>query len=1110
MRVKITMNAKRNEIGTSAGRKTNHVCLTLAVFLGMVFVLTLVLDRAIAQQADSAEDGGQLRFRFVGPKAGNRVSAIAGIPGDGSTYYAGAASGGVWKSTDGGNVWKPIFDKQPAAAIGALAVAHSDRSTVWAGTGEAWAIRDTDVMGNGIYKSVDAGKTWANMGLEHSGRIGRIVIHPANADVVFACVLGRLTGPQQERGVFRTIDGGTHWERVLFAGENVGCSGLTMDPHNPHTLFAGMWQAEMHTYGELSGGPGSGIYVSHDGGTKWTRIEQHGLPHSPLGKIDVAVAPTNSNRVFALIQTKDQGSLWRSDDGGEHWKAVNYQRALIGRGGYYIRIAVSTDNDNEVYVANSSFHRSLDGGETFKEVPWGGDTHDIWIDPLDADRFVITDDGGMSITTVHGRGLHRVKLPIGQMYHVAVDNQVPYYVYSNMQDDGNMRGPSVPVDANETGWDHGMGGCESGFTIPDLTDPNLVWATCYGNKVTRWDGRIKHAHSVSPWMMTLDSPPNQIKYRCHWTAPLAIDPFDHNTVYYGCQVVFKTINGGESWSPISPDLSTQDPSRIVPSGGIVGDNLGQFYGEVVFAIAPSPVQKGLLWAGTNDGQIWHTDDRGQWVNVTNNISGLPPWGTITSIAASSFDAGVAYISVDFHLMDNRDPFIYKTTDMGKTWKKITGDLPKHELSYVRTIAEDPNCASLIFAGTGNGLFYSLDDGGHWSALETGLPHAPVSWAVVQKNFHDLVISTYGRGLYILDDITPLEQMAKGKSDGPVVLFEPRQTYRFTHGGKAIFNFSLKSAPKGPVHLEVLDSEGRIVRTLESKGRTGINRVQWDLRYESPRLVALQTVAPDNPRIWQEPRFRDSESRPITHWGTRPAEGGPIVAPGKYSVRLRIDDQSFTQPLTVVRDPRISASDADIELSVKTLLAIRDDISHASDTVNRIEWLRKQVEVIEAMLRPPKNKEREREAASSDGEDEYQGPRLAPAPPLVLSAAETQQTSSLLNAAEDLDKKLQSIEHKLVSEALLNSDDKYFEEPYQLYLNLIWLNAEVGTGGGDVAGGADFAPTETQLELLRTFEGQMAAVDEEFLTFMKKDVPVFNRAVVGTSAFPLAVAQVQAK
>src|SRR6266705_6689387 len=582
-----------------------------------------------AQRPVPPRDEETFRFRFVGPRAGNRVASIAGIPGDPSTYYAGAASGGIWKSTDGGNRWSPIFDKQPVAAIGALAVAPSAPGTVWAGTGEAWVIRDSDVMGNGIYKSTDAGKTWTNMGLQETGRIGRIVVHPTNPDIAFACALGRVTGPQQERGVFRTIDGGQHWERVLFPGENVGCSGLSMDPHNSHTLFAGMWQVEMHTWGEFSGGPGSGVYVSHDGGTKWTRIEEHGLPHTPVGKIDVAVAPTNSRRVFALIQTKDTGSVWRSDDAGTHWKAVNFQRALIGRAGYYIRLAVSTGTDNEVYVANSSFHQSLDGGQNFQEVRWGGDTHDIWVDPANPDRFVITEDAGMNITTVHGRGFHHVTLPIGQMYHVDVDNQVPYYFYSNMQDNGNMRGPSVPVDSGETGWDRHMGGCESGFTVPDTADPNVVWATCYGNTVTRWDARYKEAHSVSPWKHTLDSPPNDLKYRCHWTPPLAIDPFDHNTVYYGCQVIFRTTNAGQSWSVVSPDLSTRDPSRIVPSGGIVGDNLGQFAPEVVFAIATSDVEKGLIWAGTNDGKVWYTRDGGQkWNDVSKNIAGMPAWGIV--------------------------------------------------------------------------------------------------------------------------------------------------------------------------------------------------------------------------------------------------------------------------------------------------------------------------------------------------------------------------------------------------------------------------------------------------------------------------------------------------
>src|SRR6266852_3014133 len=527
------------------------------------FILALLCaaiwtTQGFSQRRNQADIPDAFRFRFFGPAVGNRIASVTGIPGDPSTYYAGAASGGIFKSTDGGNAWLPIFDSQPVA-----------------------------VIGDGVYKSTDAGRTWTHMGLDETGRIGRIIVNPENADNVFVCAVGRATGPQQERGVYRTNDGGAHWDRLLFADENTGCSGLAMDPHNPRVLFAGMWQVEMHTWAMFSGGPGSAIYSSRDGGTTWVRVNAPGLPKSPVGKIDVAIAPTSSNRVYALIQTKDQGSLWRSDDGGTNWRVVSWDRALIGRAGYYIRLAVSPANENEVLVANSSFHQSVDGGETFRSVPWGGDTHDIWWDSKDPDRFVITHDAGMNITTVHGRGFNRVTLPIGQMYHVAVDNQVPYWVYGNMQDSSStMRGPSTSGISGggfggfsrreDVGWERNIGGCESGFTIPDPTDPTIVWATCYGSEVTRWDAKTKLARSVSPWLHTLDSPPNDAKYRCHWTPPLAIDPFDHNTVYFGCQMVLRTTNGGMSLSEFSPDLSTKDPAHIVSSGGVVADNLGQF------------------------------------------------------------------------------------------------------------------------------------------------------------------------------------------------------------------------------------------------------------------------------------------------------------------------------------------------------------------------------------------------------------------------------------------------------------------------------------------------------------------------------------------------------
>ncbi|HMD37443.1 MAG TPA: hypothetical protein VKH42_20855, partial [Vicinamibacterales bacterium] len=546
--------------------------------------LTLALLSAFAAPSFAQRGGGAgpqgLAFRFVGPAVGNRVASVAGVPGDPFVYYAGAASGGVWKTTDGGIRWVPISDDIPVAAIGALAVAPSDPNVVWAGTGEAWAIRDSDVIGDGVYRSLDAGKTWTHAGLDETGRIARILVHPTNPDIVFVCATGRLTGKQQERGVYRTTDGGAHWDRVLFVDENTGCSGLSMDAKNPRILAAGTWQVEMHPWAELSGGPGSGVYISHDGGTIWKKVEGSGMPRSPLGKIDVAIAPTDGNRMYALIQTADQGSVWRSDDGGGSWRVVNWSRGLIGRAGYYIRIAVSPANEDEVFVSNSSFWQSVDGGRTFEERFWGGDNHDIWWDPKNADRFVITHDAGLSITQQHARSIQRVNLPIGQMYHVAVDNQIPYFVYSNMQDDGTMRGAAWSAENAGAGynglgnqWEHGVGGCESGFTIPDPQDVNIVWASCYGNKVTRYDSRLKAARSVEPSMITLDSPPTDSKYRCHWTAPIAIDPFDSRNVYYGCNVVFKTTTAGQSWQVISPDLSTQDPKFIVSSGGIVADNL---------------------------------------------------------------------------------------------------------------------------------------------------------------------------------------------------------------------------------------------------------------------------------------------------------------------------------------------------------------------------------------------------------------------------------------------------------------------------------------------------------------------------------------------------------
>ncbi|HEX3990539.1 MAG TPA: hypothetical protein VHX39_05125, partial [Acetobacteraceae bacterium] len=1035
--------------------------------------MTLVLATAPAFAQRGGRGGApalpqNLAFRFMGPAVGNRIASAAGVPSDPTVYYAGAASGGVWKSTDSGRTWAPIFDSQPVQAIGALAVSTSDPRQVWAGTGEAWAIRDSDMIGNGIYKSMDAGATWQHMGLDETGRIGRIIVHPTNPNIVYACALGRTTGPQEERGVFKTTDGGQNWTRVLFADPNTGCSGLNIDANDPNTLFAGMWQVEMHTYAMFSGGPGSAIYVTHDAGAHWSRIEGHGLPKSPVGKIDVAPAPSNSKRVYALIQTADQGSIWRSDDGGVNWTNGSWQRELIGRAGYYIKLAVNPKNPDEVFVANSSFWGSKDGGKSFTTLGWGGDTHDIWIDPGNPNRILMTHDGGMFMTTDHGATSNRVTLPIGQMYHVAVDNDVPYKVYGNMQDDGTMRGLSTVQEAGNNvpgqtpvagrggragrggggagAWEHGLGGCESGFTLPDLTNTDIVWASCYGNEVTRYDAKTKIARSISPWLHTLDSEPNKAKYRCHWTPPLAVDPFDHNAVYYGCQVVFRTTSGGQAWSVISEDLSTRDPKYIVSSGGIVPDNLGQFYGEVVFAIAPSEIQRGLVWAGTNDGKVWYTRDSlassPRWTDVTKNIPNLPPQGVISKIEPSHFDAGTAYICVDFHLADNRDPWVYKTTDFGKTWTKISGNLPTHgALTYARVIAENPNKKGMLFVGTGNALYYTLNDGQNWKQLNEGLPAAPVSWVVLQKAAHDVVVSTYGRGIYIMNDITPLEQgLMEPSFTEAVALAAPRTAFREPRGGSADLSFKLAAAPKNPIEVDVLDAKGALVAKLPPvTGHSGLNRIAWNMRYPGPRRVALRTTPPENPHIWEEPRFQGQDTRPITHWGIEQAGNGPFAAPGDYTVKLTVDGQTVSKPLHIALPPDAHGSEADIQASVKLQLKVRDDISTVADMTNQLEWMRRQIE------------------------DEHK---------------DVQGKTDLLKAMEAIDKKMKAVELNLVTESDMLSDDKYYPEQYKLLLNLIWLGGEIGGGAGDVAGTGDYGPTETDTAMVLDQERQLQTVQVE--------------------------------
>src|SRR5262245_54773661 len=1025
-----------------------------------------------------------LRYRYIGP-VGNRVCAIAGVAGQPNIYYAGAASGGIFKTTDGGTHWQPIFDDQPVSSIGSLAVAPSDPNIVWAGTGEAW-IRSHISVGAGIYKSTDAGKTWSLMGLEKTGRIGRVVIDPRDPNIVFAAALGHAYGPQPERGIFRTTDGGKTWERVLYVDEYTGCSDIAIDPNNPLILFAGMWPLEIHTWGRESGGPGSGLFKSTDGGATWRRLTGRGLPTRTTGKVAIAIARTNSNRVYALIETgdgvplkgqeTDRGKLWRSDDGGENWRLVSYDRNLGGRTHYYFRMAVAPDNENETYYLTASFAVSLDGGETSRVAAFanspGGDNHDIWIDPTNPNRMAVANDGGVSISVNRGRAWERIQLPIAQMYHVTVDNEIPYYIYGNKQDGPSTRGPSNTRDGGFGGgggggiprsaW-HSVAGGESGWATPDPVDNNIIWSSASGSGsvggiVERFDLRNGQARNVEVWPdQTNGWPAAELKYRFIWTLPLTSSPHDNNKIYVGSQYVHQTTDGGQSWQLISPDLTTNDKSKQGFSGGLTGDNIGVEYASVVFAIAESRLEKGLIWAGTNDGLVQITRDGGKnWTNVTKNIPGLPPWGTVSNIEPSRYAAGTAYITVDFHQVNNRDPFVYKTSDYGKTWKAITGGIPRSMLSYAHCIREDPVRRGLLYLGTENALYVSFDDGENWQPLQSNLPHAPVYWIAVQEHFNDLVVATYGRGFWILDDLTPLQQMTKSVLDSSAYLFTPRPAYRFrgatvpfsqtddpTAGQNppngASISYYLKSIPKAEVRLRIEDAEGKPVRTLNGTKNPGLNRISWDLRGEPSKEIRLRTSPAHASEIRVGPE------------GWRPAPGtgriSLLLGPGTYTVKLTVDGHELSQPLVVKKDPHSSGSEADIKAQMEMLADLRQVLELATEMVNQIEIIRSQLDGIRALL------------------------------------ASGAATEPIRTAADDLDKKLIEIEENLIQRKLTGAGQDGVRWPAMLISKINYLANGLGS--------SDFGPTRQQREVHAQFKEQLAAHRKRLDEVMGKELRAFN-------------------
>ena len=925
----------------------------------------------------TAELLDSLRWRNIGPE-GNRFSAVAGIPGNTRTYYVGAASGGIYKTTDGGVHWSAIFDAEPVQSIGSLAVAESDPNIVWAGTGEG-KIRSHISVGQGVYKSTDAGTSWKLMGLEKTGRIPRTIVHPTNPDIVFVCALGHSYGDQPERGVYRTTDGGATWTQVLFVDQKTGCSDLAIDPSNPRTLFAGMWQFEIHTWGRRSGGPGSGLFVSRDGGTTWTRQTGNGLPASPVGKVAVAIARSNPERVFVAIETGDgvpwegqptgTGQLWRSEDGGRRWALINRDRNVMGRAHYYSRMAVSPGDEDELYFLTASYSKSIDGGATLVVQGGGrgpgGDHHDIWIDPTNPDRMIVGHDQGLSISENRGKSWLRQRLTNAQIYHVTVDNAIPYNVLGNKQDEPSYRGPSnsrVPGGRSagiSRGMWHSVGGGESGWATPDPTDPNIVWSTASGSGmvggiVVRFEENRRQFRNVEVWPHQSNGPAEGVKYRFVWDAPLHISPHDHNTIYTGSQHVHRTTDGGQSWQVISPDLTLNDRTRMGSSGGLTGDNIGVEYAGVVYGIAESPREKGLIWVGTNDGQVQLTrDDGATWANLTRNLPMLPAWGSVRSIAPSRYDAATAYLTVDAHQENNRDPWVYKTTDYGKTWRLIVNGLPRNMLSYAKVIHEDPVRRGLLYLGTENSIYVSFNAGESWLPLQANLPHAPVSGIVVQEHFNDLVISTYGRGFWILDDITPLQQLSDEVLTRRSHLFAPRAAYRFrpitapstsyddpTVGTDpeygASINYFLGAPARTQPVVSILDGAGQVIRTLTGSNAAGLNRVYWDLRGTPSAEIRLFTSPIYAPHI-------------VAGADGRLAPGAARLSilqpPGTYTVRLTVDGFTQTQQLVVRKDPNSAGTEADIAAQTQVVSGLRDELNSAAAAVARIESARVQLEAL---------------------------------------------------------------------------------------------------------------------------------------------------------------------
>ncbi len=880
-----------------------------------------------------------LKWRNVGPNRGGRSLATAGSPARPLEYYFGAVGGGLWKTTDGGLTWKPVTDGQiHSSSVGAVGVSESNPDVVYIGMGEV-ALRGNIMQGDGIYKSVDAGKTWTHAGLKDSQVVSRIRVHPTNPDVVFAAVFGHPAAPNPERGIFKSTDGGTSWKRTLFRDEKTGAVDLVIDRSNPDVLYAALWEAFRVSWQMSSGGPGSGLFKSVDGGETWIELTRKpGLPRGVVGKIGVSVSGADSSRVYAIIENSD-GGVFQSSDAGETWMRVSDDRRLRQRAFYYSRLYADPRARDTLYVLNTGFYKSTDGGKTYTtiEVPHG-DNHDLWIDPTNPLRMSNSNDGGGNVSVNGGETWTGQDYPTAQLYHVATTRDVPYHVCGAQQDNTTL---CVPSDAGRQfrdprlapgDWLYTVGGGESGYVAPHPTDPDVFYAGSQGALLTWYNRRTGHIRDVQVYPRFFSGEPaSALKERWQWTFPIVFSPHDPAVLYTSSQRVWKTVNGGQTWTAISGDLTRADPKTLGDSGGpITRDMNGPEIFATVFALAPSGLEKGVIWAGSDDGLIHLTRNEGQaWDNVTP--ADLPEFARVSIIEASPHDAGTAYFAAKRYLLDDRAPYIYKTTDYGKSWTRIVSGIPEDD--YAHVVREDPKRKGLLYAGTEHGVWVSWNGGASWQSLSLNLPDTQVSDLVVEDN--DLVAGTHGRSIWILDDLGPIRQAAAELAKKPVHLYVPRTATRSV--SSAPIDYWL-SSDVAELRIDVRDAAGTVVRSFQGSPELtkSYDEAQKNPPPDGPRLPRPPSVTKGLNRFTWDGRYAGATVFPgLILWGAR-ADVGPVAVPGTYAITVTADGATETQPYRIARDPRLTqVTDADLRAQFDLALQVRDRLSAANAAVIRI-------------------------------------------------------------------------------------------------------------------------------------------------------------------------------